>query len=402
MTTIISYGTTQYLFGLLVEPVSRELGWDKTSIGLAYSGTLLVSGLGGVLFGRLLDRVGARPLLAAGSLLTGLSLAGLSRVHSLAAFDLLWTIGLGLGAALTLYPVTMTVIANWFDRRRTHALSALTFMGAFSSTLTYPLAGTLIARVGWRDAVVVLGLVQLLVAFPLHLLVVRRHPEDQGLFPDGAPAAGASTPESGIAYAAALRMPAFWLPTVAIALAYFASTAVLLEHVAYLIARGYPPAFAATLLGLFGIAYLPGRFAVAVLGDRVPLAVLFAVTFVIEALGIALLTRTTALWGVVAYVCTFGAAYGATFPLRGAIMAQRFGRRAYGAILAAQGVPVGVISALGPLVAGRIIDAAGYGPAFGACAAALTAAAVVMLIPVRTPGEPTTLHVAVNPGRIGT
>jgi MFS family permease len=383
VTTIISYGTNQYLFGLLVVPVSVELGWDTASIGLAYSGIVLVSGLGGLVLGRVLDRLGARLLLSIGSLVTGASLLLLARVHSLVAFDLLWTAGIGLGSALTLYPVTMTVVANWFDRRRMRALAVLTFMGAFSSALTYPIAGLLIARFGWREAVAILGAVQLLVAFPLHALIVRRHPEDVGLFPDGAATAGESTPQSGVPFAPAIRSAAFWFPTIALALAYFASTAILLIHVAYLIARGYSPAYAASLLGLFGIAYLPGRFFVAWAGERMSLAILFAAAFAIEALGIAVLAIQPTPWVVVTYVCTFGAAYGATFPLRGAIMAQRFGRRAYGSILAAQGVPVGIGSALGPLVVSRLIDALGFGAAFECCIAALVAAAVVMALPVR-------------------
>jgi MFS family permease len=159
----------------------------------------------------------------------------------------------------------------------------------------------------------------------------------------------------------------------------------LLQHVAYLIARGYAPSLAAALVGLFGLAYLPGRAFIAWSGERVSLAALFAAAFVLEAVGIAVLALAPSLPGVIIYVCTFGAAYGATFPLRGAIMAHRFGRRAYGAILAAQGVPVGIASALGPLVAGRLIDAAGYGAAFESCIAALLAAAVVVAIPARAP-----------------
>lgn len=385
VTTCISYGTNQYLFGLLVDPVSRELGWEKGALAVAYSGLLLCSALTGLVLGPALDRIGARPLLASGSLITGLALIALARVHSLLAFDLLWTFAIGIGSALTFYPVTMTVVANWFDRQRTRALSALTFMGAFSSTLTYPIAGALIARFGWREALVMLGAAHLLVALPLHVLIVRRHPEDHGLYPDGAAAPGQSTPQSGVTLAAALRSAAFWLPTIAIALAYFASTAVLLEHVAYLIARGYAPVFAATVLGLFGIAYLPGRWFIAWSGDRFSLTLLFCAAFAIEALGIIVLMRAPSLPGLIVYVCTFGAAYGATFPLRGSLMAQRFGRRAYGAILAAQGLPVRIVSALGPLVAGRLIDTLGYGAGFTACAAALAAAAVIMVLPVSQP-----------------
>ena len=385
VTTIISYGTNQYLFGLLVDPLAREFGWDKASIGLAFSGVVLVSGLAGLVFGRIVDRLGARVPLAVGSLINGLSLLAISRAHDLLAFDLLWTFGIGLGSALTFYPVSMTVVANWFERRRPQAFSVLSFMGAFSSTFTYPIAGLLIARYGWRDALAILAAVQLLVAFPLHVLVVRRHPEDIGLRPDGDTTTAVAAPESGVAYGVALRSASFWLLTIAIALGAFASTGMLLEQVAYLIARGYAPSFAATLVGLFGLAYLPGRAFIAWSGERISLALLFAAAFGLEALGIALLATAPTLLGVIAYVGTFGAAYGATFPLRGSLMAQRFGRRAYGAIIAAQGVPVGIGAALGPVAAGRLIDTFGYGAGFSACIAALLAAAVLVAIPVRAP-----------------
>ena len=74
----------------------------------------------------------------------------------------------------------------------------------------------------------------------------------------------------------------------------------------------------------------------------------------------------------------FGVGYGATAPLRGAIVAERFGRRDYGTIFAGQNAIVGVAAALGPLAAGKIIDVAGYPDAFLACIAALVAAAVLV------------------------
>jgi MFS family permease len=70
-------------------------------------------------------------------------------------------------------------------------------------------------------------------------------------------------------------------------------------------------------------------------------------------------------------------AYGATAPLRAAIVAERFGRRNYGTIFAAQNAVVAGFAALGPIIAGRLIDTSGYDPAFLACAAAFLAAAVL-------------------------
>ncbi len=126
ITTIISYGTTQYLFGVLVVPLDATFHWGRASISGAYTLGLIIAGLLGVPFGYLVDRRGARLLMSSGSALAGLALIGLARVNALWQFYLLWSVGLGLAMALTLYPVTFTIVANWFVRKRGKALAILT------------------------------------------------------------------------------------------------------------------------------------------------------------------------------------------------------------------------------------------------------------------------------------
>jgi MFS family permease len=89
-----------------------------------------------------------------------------------------------------------------------------------------------------------------------------------------------------------------------------------------------------------------------------------------------------AVTAIVAYVLIFGSAYGALSPLRGAIMAERFGRRAYGTIISAQGIPIAILSALGPFVGGRLIDVFGYTASFEGCMASLALGALLMLLPL--------------------
>lgn len=84
----------------------------------------------------------------------------------------------------------------------------------------------------------------------------------------------------------------------------------------------------------------------------------------------------------------YGSAYGAFSPLRASVMAEHFGRRAYGAITAVQGIPIALCSAGGPLMAGWFYDRFGrYDVAFWLCAVAFMAAtAGIFLIP--QPGSP--------------
>lgn len=64
ITTIISYGTTQYLFGVLVEPMSREFGWSRASLSGAYTFAVVLAGLLGLPIGRPAAPSGASAWLA--------------------------------------------------------------------------------------------------------------------------------------------------------------------------------------------------------------------------------------------------------------------------------------------------------------------------------------------------
>jgi MFS family permease len=383
ITTIISYGTTQYLFGVLVVPISTSLEWNRASVSGAYAVGLIVAGVLGVPIGPLLDRFGARVLMSCGSLLAGLSLLGLAQMQTLWQFYVLWSGGLGLAMALTLYPVTFTVVANWFVRRRGAALAVLTLVGGLSSPICIPLSGTLVAQIGWRATLVVLGLSQLLLALPLHAFLLRRHPEDLGLSPDGEPAPGAQATMGlpGISLQEALRSPTFWMLTASLSLVMLGSTVVFVHQVAFMIGRGYDPILAATLSGMLGLVSLPGRYVFNMLSSRISAQSLLMLSVVAQAVGIVVLVLSSSLLWLVLYVVMYGTAYGAFSPLRASVMADHVGRRAYGSITAVQGVPVALCAALGPVAAGWLYDSLHhYELAFWLCAGAFLLSALGLIV----------------------
>ena len=390
ITTIISYGTTQYLFGVLVVPLDATFHWGRASISLAYALGLILAGLLGVPIGSLVDRWGARLLMSCGSVLAAIALFGLARVDALWQFYLLWSGGLGLAMALTLYPVTFTVVANWFVRKRGKALAVLTLVGGLSSPICIPLAGILVAHVGWRATLVVLGLAQLAIALPLHALLLRRHPEDLGCSPDGEPAlpVQAHAPLSGATFTEALGSRVFWILTASLALAMLGSTVVFVHQVAFMISRGTDAVLAATLSGMLGLASLPGRYVFNVLSSRISPQKLLMLSVVAQAAGIVVLVLAgSSLAWLILYVLIYGSAYGAYSPLRASVMADHFGRRAYGAITAVQGIPVTLCAGLGPLAAGWLYDVLHhYDLAFWLCAAAFLVTAIGLALAPR-PGE---------------
>src|SRR5258708_9349952 len=131
-------------------------------------------------------------------------------------------------------------------------------------------AGRLVGRLGWRRALLVVGATALVIALPIAALLVRRRPEDIGLLPDGDSMPEGHDPGSitGDRLREAIARPAFWTLMTATAFSTAAYSVLLAHVVAYLIGRGYDPVLAAGVLGLAGLASLPGRFIFHVASDR--------------------------------------------------------------------------------------------------------------------------------------
>jgi MFS family permease len=381
LTELTSWGVLYYSFTVFIEPMQRDLGWSRGTLSGAFSLALLISGLAGLAIGRWLDCHGPRALMTAGSCLTVALVLCWAAVRSLLVFYLLWA-ALGVAMAAVLYDPAFWVVAAWFSRGRARALTVLTFMAGFASVIYIPLAEYLVQRQGWRAALVTLAVILALTTIPPHALLLRRRPEDLGLYQDGAATPPVAVHEqAGVPVAAALREHAFWWLTVAFFLQALGSAALFVHLVPYLTDRGFSAGFAASAAGLVGIAALPGRVLFTPLGERLPRGSITAFLFVLQALGIAALLLISGRAGVGAFVALFGASFGAITPARAALVADYYGVRHYGTIAAVVGMFVVVGRGIAPVAAGIAHDRLGsYTAAFWAMVAlALMAAGAALL-----------------------
>ena len=152
-----------------MESVRRELGASPPVVVGAYSVALLVSGLVAAPVGRHIDRHGARRAMTAGSIGAALGLAAFSQVTSVAGLYAAWA-GLGAVMGLTLYEPAFASLALVFRADLRQAITVLTLAGGLASTVFWPLTQWLASSLGWRDAVLVLAAINLLVCVPLHAL----------------------------------------------------------------------------------------------------------------------------------------------------------------------------------------------------------------------------------------
>lgn len=334
LTATVSYGILSYAFAVFIAPMSAELGWSRATVTGGYSLGALVMGLAAVPLGRWVDRHGSRGVMTAGSVLATLLLVAWSGVESVVAFYLLWA-AMGVAMAAVLYEPAFAVVAVWFRRRRSRALTVLTFIGGFASVVFVPLAGALVEAHGWRGALLRLALVYAPLTVLPHALVLRRSPGDLGLEPDGEARGEVPPPPSPAAeppVGDALRSRSFRWLAVAFGLSSLATTTVTVHLVPLLLERGFGLGFAGAAMGLLGLMALPGRLVFTPLGARWPRTRVAALIFALSAAAGTILLISPSGWAVWVFVALFGAGFGAITPARAALVAELYGSAQYGRI----------------------------------------------------------------------
>ncbi len=364
-TETISWGILYYSFSVFLLPMEEDLGWSRSQLTGAFSLALLISGIAGIPMGRWLDRHGPRALMTAGSVAATLLVLAWSQVTNLAAWYLLW-IGIGIAMAATFYEPAFAMIAVWFRRKRSRALTILTFFGGFASVIFIPLAQRLVTEYGWRTALVILAVILGIGTIPTHALILRRRPGDLGLRADGAltplpsHSDGASTAsedddEPATTWQNALRGSAFWWIGIAFMLVMLAMVAVTIHLIPTLVGRGFSTGFAASAAGLVGLFALPGRLIFTPLGGILPGQVATALVFGLEPPAIAVLAVADSRAEVLVFVVLFGSGFGAITRARAALVADVYGSQSFGAIAGALAMMVTTARGIGPILASLLI-----------------------------------------------
>jgi MFS family permease len=359
VTETISWGVLYYAFAVYLAPMEAELRWSRGDMTGAFSFGLLLAGLAAIPVGRWLDQHGPRLLMTVGSIVGTLLVLAWSGVENLTQLYLLWA-GIGLAMSGTLYDPAFATATRWFERKRIRALTLITLMAGFASTIFLPLAEWLIRQQGWRTSLVTLAIILAVGTIPAHALVLRRRPEDLGYHPDGEPMTGQHAEvrhTSGIRVGEALRDRAFAWVAVAFWLSTLAMIAVGVHLVPYLVDQGYDATFAATATGAIGAMQVVARLILAPFGERASPRLLAAATLSLVPLSMLVLLLVPSTVGVIAFVVLFGAARGSNTLTRPALLAHLFGRGQYASIAGVLQFLLSIAQALAPVGAGAAYDA---------------------------------------------
>ena len=396
---IMAISTTPmfHAMGLWFVALESSFGWSRTQLSLAFAFTRVEGGILGPLEGYLVDRLGTRKLVFIGMIVMGIGWLFFSQVRALWMFYLAYMIvalGQGLGGWLAL----TTMLNNWFSRRRSTAMGWSSAISRLGTLLLIPAIAWAIDpefdRLGWELTTALLGIMTLLVAFPLSRLV-RNRPEDHGMLPDGdapelAGERDATRTLEGLTTSAAqvdftlgqaVRTRAFWL----IGFGHGFTSMLLIGLVAHLAPmmtdRGYSLPTAALVITAYTTVSMIFQAVGGMVGDRFPKHLAITVFVFIQAGAVILLVYGPATLPVAyGFAVLFGIGFGGRIPLLTAIRGEYFGRSAFATIMGLSQFPNNIAMIGAPLFAGYMFDLRGsYFIPFGTFAALNFAGAVLML-----------------------
>ncbi|MDZ5620918.1 MFS transporter [Nocardioides sp. HM23] len=361
ITVTISYGTLYYGFAVLAPTITADTGWSLTAITAAFSLGLLMTGLVGVVVGRSIQSRGPRGAMVVGAVVGA---AGLALVASAPSYP--WFVAAmllcGAGAAGLFYAPAFAALTHWYGAGRVRALTTLTLVAGFASTVFAPLTTAIAEQTSWRTTYVVFAVLLLVVAVPVHWVALRH--------PWPAVAGGADvTPDREV-----IRSPAFVLSAAGATLTTLAMFAALVALIPLLVGRGMTPILAAWALGLGGAGQVLGRLAFPRLTDvtDVRQRVLWGtIAMALTTLALALVPGPALLLIGVSIVA--GAARGLYTLVGATLVTDLWGPERYAAINGVLGAPVSVATALGPFAGAGIAAVTGSYPETFAVLAGLAA-----------------------------
>jgi len=371
-TQTLAWASSYYIPAILADPIARDLGISSNWVFAAFSASLVLSALFAPRIGRQIDLVGGRSVLAFSNLTLAAGLALLGLTSSLPMLVAAWLL-LGIGMGCGLYDAAFGALGRIYGDTARRAITGITLMAGFASTIGWPLTALGLEHIGWRNTCFAWAAAHILIGLPLNLLMIPRV--------EGAKAALASAVKPQIPIDRTMALLAF-----AFAAAWSVTGAMAAHLPRILESTGATPLQAVAAGALIGPAQVAARIAEASFLSRFhPLvsARLACITHPIGAAVIALLGGGAAS----AFAIFHGTGNGILTIARGTLPLSIFGPQNYAYRLGIIGAPARMAQAAAPLAFGVLIDVLGEKVLIVSSALSLAALLALLLVRKKNPRQ---------------
>jgi sugar phosphate permease len=325
----------------------KEFGWSRATVtsGNALS-KLLVGPLFGFLAGWIVDRFGPRRLMLSGILMAGIALIGLSLTSSLWMFYLFYlfnALGYVCGGPLP----NQVLLSRWFDKSRGKAMGFAYLGIGIGGAIVPLLAYWLNERMGWHGALRTLGILVIVIAFPMAWFV-REAPDALGERKASAP----PPPISGV-----FRSWPFYLLAIG-SMCSIAAVGGTSQHLKLFLSldQGFGQAETARIISLVLGASIIGRLLMGWLADRFPKKYVMLLIYLLVASAIPLLFFAATPGILYLFAVIFGIGVGGDYMIIPLMAAELFGVRVLGRLMGVILTADGVAEATAPMLVGFLYD----------------------------------------------
>jgi MFS family permease len=361
-----------FSFQLLLPVLRTEFGWSAALIGGASSVTMLALGLVSPLCGAIITKYGARKGIMAGNFFMAMGFLVMALQtkpwHLYLGYGVLVGIGASLGGILP----AMTLANNWFIKKRSMAMSIVTFSSSIGGFAFLPVMSIFIGWRGWRAGCFIITAAILIGAVLIPWLAVKDKPEDVGQVPDGASASAPKTEDPAkptrelyttpveFTLVEAIRTKTLWLIIYGFVTTQFLNSVMSTHQMAFLGSIGISGVKGAVAAGLmYGIGIL-GALGIGALGLRFNLWRLNIIAMGVIVAGCILLLAARTLTMVYMYNTVIGIGVGGFTTGYVALLSSYYGRTHFPKIMGIVFLFGTLLGASGSFVAGIFYDITGH------------------------------------------
>lgn len=376
VASFVAYGFL-YAFGVFLKPMGSALGVSHAVMSLLFSSMSLSGYALGPLTGDWADHVGPRKVMMAGALVFAGGVMATAHASSFAvAFPCL---GIGVGAGLaSVYVPSLAAVGEWFKKERAMALGIAVSGIGVGTLVAAPLGAWLVREYGWRTTLTIEG------AAGGGLLLLS------ALFMFKPPVKVESKRGSREVWAKVRSRP-FLLVFMARLLTGIPVFVTMVYLPALATKEGVGSVSAAALVGYIGAGSLLSRVGLNAAAEKIGAIVPFQFSCVLVALACVIWTFAYTYPALVLFVVVMGISYGGVASLTPAVAIQIFGLESIGELLGFLLLSYGVAAAVGPPIAGLLVDHSGnYRDIIGFALVASLAGVITSLLLRRAQPAPET------------
>lgn len=371
----LAWASSYYLPAMLAAPMARDLGVPTPTVYAAFSGAMVASALVGPWAGQAIDRHGGRVVLVGTSLIFALGLAVLGSSQGLWTMAAAWLIiGVAMGAGL--YEAAFSSLVRLYGHHARGAITGITLIAGFASTVGWPLSAWMETQFGWRNACYGWAGLHLLIGLPLNAWLPKLMPQakhERFAVADSTKVVSSPTPTTERhGYATALLAFVF-------AATWFISTAMATHLPRMLEATGATLAAAVAVGVLIGPAQVAGRVLEFGFLRRVHPLLSARLAALAHPAGVIVLLMAGPVMAPV-FAILHGAGNGILTIAKGTLPLVLFGAQGYGARQGWLMMPARIAQAAAPFLFGLALDAWGSHALWLSGAIGLAACGALMLL----------------------